>query len=369
MKTGTVVDADGHVNENRVNWVERLGPEFVDEAPTFLNGMHLLVEGQVLPRARDLMGPTNNPRPRLSKDSEHWTNREGQRDPIARLADMDVEGIDISALFGSYISLTAMGGIQNPRLAVALARAYNDWLHNEFCSENRDRLKAVAVLPMQDPVAAAGEVERSADNGLVGVHTHPHIQRKPLHDPSFDCVWATAEDAAMPVCIHIVNSYGSMADLFGSFGQKHVFVPVDMMAAVTSFTACGILERFPMLKVGFFEAGTGWLRWLGARLDQHHAILRSDFPPLTRSPSEWLRSENVYFGVESDDPFVGDVVSEYGDGRFLYSSDYSHFDCECPETVQTLFENPNLSRGAKERIAGGNAARFFGLSNASGSNP
>ncbi|MCU1454103.1 MAG: putative TIM-barrel fold metal-dependent hydrolase [Acidimicrobiales bacterium] len=361
VKTAPVVDADGHVNENRVDWVERLGPDFADVAPRFLNGLHLLVEGQVLPRSQDLLGPTNDPRPKVHKSDKYWSNRPGQRDPDARLRDMDEEGIDVAFLFGTYISLTGMGGIKNPRLAAALARSYNDWLHDEFCSADPARLKAVAVLPLQDPEAAVAEIGRVAAKGVLGVHTLPQIQRTPLHDPSFDRVWAAAQDADVPMSVHIVNSYGSMGDLFPTFGQKHAFVPVDMMAAVTSFTAGGLLERFPRLKVAFFEAGVGWLPWLAARLDQHVQLLPDDFPARTRLPSEWLSSDRVFFGVEPDDPFMASAIAAYGEERFLYSSDYSHFDCECPETVEELFENEDLSPTAREKVAGANAATFFGL--------
>lgn len=360
-KSFPVIDSDGHVNENRVDWVERLGPEFKDVAPRFLNGLHLLVEGQVLPRSVDLLGPTNDPRPHFTKNEKYWANRPGQRDPIARIEDMDEEGIDVAVLFGTYISLTAMGGIVNPRLAAALASSYNDWLHDEFCATNPDRLKAVGVLPMQDPAAAVREIERCAEKGLIGVHTIPQIQRTPLHDPSFDIVWQAAAANDMPMSVHIVNSHGSMADLFQTFGQKHAFVPVDMMAAVTSFVACGVLERNQTLKVSFFEAGVGWLGWLASRLDAHVKLLRNDFPVQSRKPSEWMKSENVFYGVEPDDDFIGHAIEQFGDERLLYSSDYSHFDCECPYTIEELLDNDELSDESRKRIASANATAFFGL--------
>jgi predicted TIM-barrel fold metal-dependent hydrolase len=361
-KSCPVVDADGHVLESRIDWVERLGPKFADVAPRFLNGLHLFVEGQVLPRARDLLGPTNNPRPKLTKSEKYWSyKREGQHDPKARLEDMNEEGIDVAYLFGSYIGQTAMAGIQNPALAAALAREYNDWLHDEFCVYDRARLRAVGVLPMQDPSAAVAEIERCKAKGIGAVHTFPHIQRTPLHDPSFDIVWAAAQAVDMPVAVHIVNSYGSMADLFQTFGQKHVFIPVDMFAALASFTACGILDRHPGLKIAFFEAGVGWLPWLADRLDSHVEILKPDFADLTRKPSEWIASENIFFGVESEDEFIAQAAAEFGVDRLLYSSDYAHFDCECPETVEELFDVEELSQAEKEAIAGGNAIRFFGM--------
>ena len=42
-----------------------------------------------------------------------------------------------------------------------------------------------------------------------------------------------------------------------------------MMAGAMSFLMCGICDRFPRLRVGFLEAGGGWITgWLD-RMDRH----------------------------------------------------------------------------------------------------
>jgi len=41
-------------------------------------------------------------------------------------------------------------------------------------------------------------------------------------------------------------------------------------------------------------------------------------------------------GVEPDDPFIAQAIAEYGEDRFLYSSDYAHFDCECPRQSKNV---------------------------------
>ena len=52
-------------------------------------------------------------------------------------------------------------GLQRDRdWAVALAHAYNDWLHHDFLSVN-PRFQGVALLAPQEPLEAAKELERS----------------------------------------------------------------------------------------------------------------------------------------------------------------------------------------------------------------
>ena len=62
--------------------------------------------------------------------------------PEVQLADMDAEGINVQVIFPSRgLSLNFE---KQTRLAVDVARAYNDWLA-EFCATNPRRLKGVAL--------------------------------------------------------------------------------------------------------------------------------------------------------------------------------------------------------------------------------
>jgi predicted TIM-barrel fold metal-dependent hydrolase len=72
--------------------------------------------------------------------------RKGGFDPHARIADLDLDGIDAVFLYPS-LGLNA-GSIQDPPLAAAVCRAYNRWLA-DFCKPYPDRLFGVAQLPMQ----------------------------------------------------------------------------------------------------------------------------------------------------------------------------------------------------------------------------
>jgi hypothetical protein len=44
--------------------------------------------------------------------------------------------------------------------------------------------------------------------------------------------------------------------------------PVELMLAVGSFCAGGVLERFPKLRVAFLEGNCSWLPWALYRLDE-----------------------------------------------------------------------------------------------------
>src|SRR5919198_5015049 len=82
----------------------------------------------------------------------------------ARLNDMDVEGVDLQAIscvpFVMYPEVSA-------ELGLAIARINNDALA-VACARHPDRFVPLASVPLQNPPAAAVELERAAQLGLRG---------------------------------------------------------------------------------------------------------------------------------------------------------------------------------------------------------
>src|SRR5215470_11930217 len=176
QKRMPVFDCDGHVAEPRSLWEEYCDPQFRAAARRALHvhnfddgGSGLMLEGRCLVHGIEAVTfAGTNPREFLGK---HWDDGyPGAFDPAHRLRDMDLEGIDMAMVFPSLVG--AIGGIADPALAAAMARAYNRWIL-DYCATDSQRLFAVAVVPLQDPPRAVAEVEWAAAQGMRCVMVRP----------------------------------------------------------------------------------------------------------------------------------------------------------------------------------------------------
>ena len=133
------------------------------------------------------------------------------------------------------------------------------------------------------------------------------------------------------------------------------------MIAVLCLVVGGILERFPGLKVAFLEAGVGWVPYWMERLDEHYEYLKPTVPWLTKKPSEYMRSGQVYYAFEPDEEILPFVANYVGAERLIFASDYNHSDSKFPETVSTVTERTDIQLTTMAKIMGENAAQLYGL--------
>jgi hypothetical protein len=276
---------------------------------------------------------------------------------------MDLEGIDVAVLFppGSGEEW-AMDDVD---FSVALCSTLND-ARAEYVSHAPDRLKLVAKLPMIEPRAAAEELARCVtQHAFVGMVTATHIREKNLDDPSFDVVWETAQRLGVAVCTHgggqapgqtpfAVDRYDTR---LGIHALTH---PLGAMHAVFNFTVGGILAKFPELRVGFLEAGVGWLPFWLERLDEHWEMMPEQAPLIDRRPSEYFTGR-CFLTTEPDEKMVPYVFESVADDIICYSSDYCHWDCAFPDSVSILEKRGDLSDRVKQRLFSANAAKLYGL--------
>ena len=357
-----IIDADGHVEESAVDWVARLPAKFRDVAPHFPpsdDGVRrFFVEGNQWPTVPHFYGSFGQP-PRPRKGNR-WTNRPGMGDPVQRLADMDIEGIDIAVLYGTYIGLGAFSIVEDPDLLSGLCRAYNEWL-TEYCSANPDRLKGVAIVPVGAPDAAR-EARRAVEElGHVSLMILTNHHGKIPSDEVFFPIYEAAEGLGVPVSVHIISTNSVGVDRFDRFAFKHAYFSLDMMMAVGAIAAGGVMDRFPKLKVAFLEAGVGWVPFLIDRLHEHAEILPDQFPWLTADPAEHLKSDRVWYSFEPDESTVPWVAQTVGEERLVYASDYAHWDCSSPDSARIVWERTDLSESLKRKVLFENAARLFNL--------
>ena len=364
-----VIDADGHVNEGDIDFRPWLPEKYKALAPVRLKdnrgGNRLLLEGRIWP-ANEGPGPgVSGP-----MTAEARKGRPGMTDPVERLKDMDLEGIDVAVIFGTQIALT-VNGIMDKGLAGAICHAVNEWML-EYCSADPRRLRAVGLIPCQDPPEAVRELRYLAGHGATTAMLPTNVYGRNMGDPMFDPIYAAAQDLGMPLSVHPQTGHDGVPGVSGVMGAgsrrfyKYVYVhmtafPFELMIAMMHMLGEGVFDRFPRLKVAYMEGGAGWLPFWMERLDEHVEKLAPQMPELERPPSEIIRSDRVVLSCESEETGLDRVLDASGPDTVLYASDYCHWDCHFPYSVRDVVSGGDLSFAQKERVLSGNAAAFFDL--------
>ncbi|MBI2370020.1 MAG: amidohydrolase [Deltaproteobacteria bacterium] len=326
-------------------------------------------DGHILERDEDLdryLGEPYNRRRKPYYPQENWDRHiygtMGRRtfDIETRLKDMDLQGVDISVLFptnGLFI-----GRVREPEWAVRLCRAYNELLAD--VGRQAPRLKGVALLQTQDVPEAAKELNRAVTKlGLLGGMLAAHGHGKNLGHKEFWPIYAEAQRLDVPICIHASGGEEPGLEIFEQFLALHTCAhPFPIMRQCAGMIFGGIPELFPRLKIGFLEAGVGWVPFWFERMDEEYEMRgRVEAPVLKRKPSEYLKTGQLYFGCEPDEEMIAYVAERVGETQILYASDYPHWDMTF-DSAHMIEKRSDLSDGLKRRILSENAKRFFKLS-------
>jgi predicted TIM-barrel fold metal-dependent hydrolase len=360
-----VVDADGHVVEPESAWAglpDDVRPVITRDAAGY---EHVTVGGREI-----LAVPLGNlARPGSTFDDPASFHplaeaQPGGWDAAARLTDMDAEGIDQAVLYpsiGLYFSV-----VDEPPVAVALAAAYNDWLAS-YCAADGRRLFGAAMLPLQDPEAAARELRRAVGElGFVAgfVRPNPCLGRS-LSDRAYDVVWDAAAEMDVPIGIHEGSSV-----VVPTLGAERPFNPMvlhavshsfEQMLACAQLVAFGVLERHPGLRPIFLESSGGWGPFWLERLDEQAESFGGFCPDMVLRPSEYF-ARQCAISFEVDERTLPALVPFVGDERVVWGSDYPHHDATFPGAVDALRATLGPCPTATQaRVLGLNARRTYRL--------
>ena len=235
--------------------------------------------------------------------------------------------------------------------------------HEEFIKLS-PRLQAVALLPVQDPKAAAKELRRAVSElGHVGAMLAAdgtHL----LGDERFLPIYEEAERLGVMLGIHASGSHlgGAGVDLFPTFIQAHTCSHAfGQMRQLTSIVFEGIPERFPRLRIAYLEAGCGWAPYWMERMDDEYAKRAEEAPALRKKPSEYIRSGSIYFSCEADEWLLPQALKLVGENQIVYASDFPHWDHSFPQSIDEIRDRGDLSDAQKRKILGDNARRLYGL--------
>ena len=349
------IDCDGHLHENEECFTEYLDAAFRERTGGWAfnddNVRRFIVDGL---------------------DHPPFPNSISVRKPMTaenRLKVLDKEQIFCAVLFPSAI-MTApyVGGREDAAFRQALMRAYNDWV-TDFTSKDPARLKFAAPLALDDVGWAAEEARRAVDLGAVAIVVRPNpCQNRTFDDPVYDPLYQAICDLDVPLVIHETTGDPTTAggERYGMrttdrYAFNHIIShSFEQMFASMSLICGGVLERFPALRVGFFEAGCSWLVYWLHRLDDHfdHRHLGKQMP-ITMKPSEYFQRQCLV-SCDPGDETIRYAVDALGADKIAFATDYPHFDSG-GGAVADFLAVEGIDPGDQHKILWENAAEFYRL--------
>jgi predicted TIM-barrel fold metal-dependent hydrolase len=364
-----VLDSDMHCMEPADLWERYIDDVYKPFAPRglqeYIADLRLVINGKTMPRHSSLRSrPRNGAEDPFQKRRERFkAAAERGWDGISQLEAMDTEGIDVAVVYPSRGLFAQAIDDVDPAFAAAIARAYNDWLH-DYCKPDPKRLLGAGMISPHDVRDAVEEARRAVEEcGFRAIFVRPNpVQDRNWHDAYFEPLWDELERLNVPLGFH--EGFGpylpQVGDRFGADIQMvHTAChPMEMMLAVISMIGGGVLERHPNLRVAFLEGNCSWVPFLLWRLDEHYEVtFRRPDSKLTMKPSEYFKRQ-CFVSVEADEDFVKQVIDYMGDDTIVFSTDWPHGDSKYPHAVESFMKLP-ISAESKRKILWDNCARYY----------
>ncbi|MPZ12981.1 MAG: amidohydrolase family protein [Chloroflexi bacterium] len=373
-----ILDADGHIWESEAMFAN-VEEEFYPRRPVATtlpldadsgdSNRAWIIEGKVAPRfsGRGLTFPPSFPGSPAAASRRATIGGQTLENVEERLQGMDEFGIERQVV---YPTLFLESIAEDVRLEAALYHAYNNYL-GAACARSHGRLLWAACVPWRDPEAAVAEVRRASELGASAIYTMGVIFDRQLDDPSFFPVHEAASEQDLPVCVHLGWGAPAATQLF----TKNAFFCSATIPVIWGFVhimASGLLSRFPELRVGFIESGAQWVPYVINQLRRHYqppTVIRGKGArqprargidrELYRDPAEWFREGRAFVTFEADED-LPHLLQHLGEDGLMMSTDYPHGDASADEQfVDKLMLRQDISASVKEKLLGGNAARFY----------
>ena len=420
-KSFAVFDGDSHVVEPPELWTKYLEPEYRTLGRYALWreegkwGSYLQVNGKMF---RDTMN-SNIPRHAIWSPGLTWKQigkldptvrhpmTPGGADPAARLGDMDAMGIDQAFLYPTWFA-EGFHLIENPDVAYALARAYNDWIA-AFCGAGRGRLFAAAMLPLQHMDYALEELRRIRSIACFrAAFIRPmFLEGRYFTHPYYDPLWDELERLGLAAAVHptaglwnpewtshgpfmekikgrlnrfqfIAVSGGGPGAGGGSGGGSansisatpplgHPIAPIlsywldNHMFVASTLIGFTVMQRYPKMKV---VVAHGKASWMEEVLEKMEASTRT-FPLLhyypVRTDTEVMWDEGkVMLGFDAEERMIQKLPQNFA-AKIVWGSRYPHHDTTSGWDAIDKLARANIDDAMLARMLGGNAAEQFGV--------
>jgi predicted TIM-barrel fold metal-dependent hydrolase len=287
----------------------------------------------------------------------------GYRDPVARLAAMDRDGVDAEVLYSEVSAFRSFGLVRGDWRPIS--RAFTDHL-TDFAAQDPNRLAVSYQVPIIDIPYAVAEVERRAALGARSVHLPNFPSELGLpdyHEEVYDPLWAALQETGVSISHHLGNRHW-LYDIFrrDPTPQAAIFTSMPALAlaeVIAWWILTGTLERFPGLQIVFVEPS---LHWIPGFLDQLDRKVEGPYnlPGLRLKPSEYFHRNMACTFM--DDEVGLSLRHLVGLENILWSTDFPHPATTWPHSrdvvARQFAEIPDAER---ELICCGNSARIYNL--------
>jgi predicted TIM-barrel fold metal-dependent hydrolase len=418
-KRFVVIDGDSHVVEPPELWSKYLEPEYRTIGKSALwreegvHGSYLKVNGKIF---RDTVN-SNIPRHAIWRPGMTWDDvgaldpdkrhpmSAGASDPQARLADLDAMGIDQQFIYPTWFA-EGFHLVEDPDVAYALARAYNNWIA-DFCAAAPERLFAAAMLPLQNMDYALEELRRVAKTACFrGAFIRPmflegHYFTHPFYDP----LWAELERLGLAAAVHPTaglwnpewTSHGQFIEKVKGRLNKQAFGAVggggpasgggtDQTFSLTAVPPLGhpiatilapwldnhmfvastligftVMQRYPEMKV---VVAHGKASWMEEVLEKMEASTRTipllhHYPVRTDTEEMWEEGK-VMLGFDAEERLIQKLPHDFAE-KIVWGSRYPNQDTTSGWDAIATLTRAGIDEETLARMLGGNASAQFGI--------
>jgi len=354
-----IISVDDHLVEHPRVWLDRLPRGLHDVAPQIkeVNGSQLWHYNDDAYPTLGLNAVAGKPREEWGVDPLRYEDMiPGCYDPVARVKDMDVDGVQAALCFPSF---PGFGGSTFFRatdrdLAVLCVQAWNDFYIEEWCAAAPDRYIPMGIVPFWDIDLAVKETERLASMGARTISfpdTPVPFGLPSFHTDHWDPLWQLCSDADIPLSLHFGS--GGYVPGFSFSGAPFVAstlqsnaVPFAVAIAIFATNSwwttvdllfSGKLQQFPNLKFSLAEGGIGWVPYMLERIDftweRHRYYQDIDFD--TR-PSELFYRHFWTCFIDDEHGLIN--RDKVGVDHIMLESDFPHSDSNWPNTRKRAAE-------------------------------
>ncbi len=348
-----LISIDDHVIEPPSLWESRLPRRHLNVGPRFLE-----IEGSFVdPVGHEVSGLRNvwqyedriylnfalnavagNDPATFGTEPQRWDEiRPGCYDPNARADDMDLDGIQAGLCFPTFPRLagTLFLEANDKELALLCVKAWNDFILEEWCAAQPERLIPMAILPLWDVDLCVQEVQRTAAMGVKAIsfpETPSRLGLHSFHDRGWNPLFAAVQDSDLALCLHFGSS--GLIPTTSDDAPDALWIATmgtNSMIAAADLAYSPVFHEFPQLRVALSEGGIGWIPYLLDRIDQvweRHGLwtgLNQE-----KRPSELVR-EHVW-GCFIDDRTGIAAREVIGVDRICWECDYPHSDSNWPNS-------------------------------------